>query len=203
MYAVRGAAGERCGDVARLRRTGTPGNGRKVLSSRNRLQREVLHAVSRGQRHRVRCGQRPGTWHLPDGPLRRVRGDIRSSVECIRPIRTAGESRTNGGFERRTAAYRSQIQGRGTEPNRVPDHVVRQHQGFAGSRRQWCGVFLRCGNKSKKRLREGSKGNRRADAPLSATLHGGFTAGSVHGARTYGAVAAPHLYNGSCEGVFL
>ena len=23
------------------------------------------------------------------------------------------------------------------------------------------------------------------------------------GARTYGAVAAPHLYNGSCEGVFL
>ena len=48
---------------------------------------------------------------------------------------TAGESRTNGGFERRTAAYRSQIQGRGTEPNRVPDHVVRQHQGFAGSRR--------------------------------------------------------------------
>ena len=55
----------------------------------------------------------------------------------------------------------------------------------------------------KNRLREGSKGNRRADAPLSATLHGGFTAGSVHGARTYGAVAAPHLYNGSCEGVFL
>lgn len=55
----------------------------------------------------------------------------------------------------------------------------------------------------KKRLRERSKGNRRADAPLSATLHGGFTAGSVHGSRTYGAVAAPHLYNGSCERVFL
>ena len=33
-------------------------------------------------------------------PLRRVRGDIRSSVECVRTIRTTGESRTNGGFER-------------------------------------------------------------------------------------------------------
>ena len=29
-----------------------------------------------------------------------VRGDIRSSVECVRTIRTTGESRTNGGFER-------------------------------------------------------------------------------------------------------
>ena len=28
------------------------------------------------------------------------------------------------------------IQGRGAEPDRVPDHVVRQHQGFAGNRRQ-------------------------------------------------------------------
>ena len=27
--------------------------------------------------------------------------------------------------------------------------------------------------------------------------------GAVHGSRTYGAVAAPHLYNGSCERVFL
>ena len=34
--------------------------------------------------------------------------------------------------------------------------------------------------------------------PLSWRIY----SGGVHGARTYGAVAAPHLYNGSCEGYF-
>ena len=54
----------------------------------------ILSAVASG------IVKRPGTRHLPDSPLRRVRGDIRSSVECVRTIRTTGESRTNGGFER-------------------------------------------------------------------------------------------------------
>ena len=46
-------------------------------------------------------------------------------------------------------------------------------------------------------------GDRGADAPLPALLHGGLAAEDVHGARAYGAVAAPHLHYGRNEGVFL